>query len=116
MKLSIDRSRFYKLLTTVNVAVGQKSPTPAFLNFKLEMTNAGLKVLGSDNDLTIQSTLPIIENDKATTTLASVIDSSDFLWTNEDIYRYESNEIVYKKFKAEEDIVALKPEIKTNLS
>lgn len=64
MKLSIDRSRFYKLLTTVNVAVGQKSPTPAFLNFKLEMTNAGLKVLGSDNDLTIQSTLPIIENDK----------------------------------------------------
>lgn len=64
MKLSIDRSRFYKLLTTVNVAVGQKSPTPAFLNFKLEMTNVGLKVLGSDNDLTIQSTLPIIENDK----------------------------------------------------
>lgn len=64
MKLSIDRSRFLKLLTTVNVAIGQKSPTPAFLNFKLEMTDLGLKVLGSDNDLTIQSTLPIIENDK----------------------------------------------------
>lgn len=64
MKLSIDRSRFLKLLTTVNVAIGPKSPTPAFLNFKLEMTNVGLKVLGSDNDLTIQSTLPIIENDK----------------------------------------------------
>lgn len=63
-----------------------------------------------------EGSLTIIENDKATTTLASVIDSSDFLWTNEDIYRYESNEIVYKKFKAEEDIVALKPEIKTNLS
>ena len=64
MKFSIDRSRFNKLLTTVNVAIGQKSPTPAFLNFKLEMTNMGLKVLGSDNDLTIQSTLPIVENDK----------------------------------------------------
>ena len=36
MKLSIDRSRFYKLLTTVNVAVGQKSPTPAFLNLNPE--------------------------------------------------------------------------------
>ena len=64
MKFSIDRSRFYKLLTTVNVAIGSKSPTPAFLNFKLEMTNDGLTVLGSDNDLTIQSTLPIIENEK----------------------------------------------------
>ena len=39
MKFSIDRSRFYKLLTTVNVAIGQKSPTPAFLNFKLDMNN-----------------------------------------------------------------------------
>ena len=35
MKFSIDRSKFYKLLTTVNVAIGPKSPTPAFLNFKL---------------------------------------------------------------------------------
>lgn len=64
MKFSIDRSRFYKLLTTVNVAIGQKSPTPAFLNFKLDMNNLGLTVLGSDNDLTIQSTLPIIEGEK----------------------------------------------------
>lgn len=63
-----------------------------------------------------EGSLTIVENDKATTTLASVIDSSEFLWTNEDIYRYNSDEIVYKKFKAEEDIVALKPKIKTNLS
>ena len=64
MKFSIDRSKFYKLLTTVNVAIGQKSPTPAFLNFKLDMNNLGLTVLGSDNDLTIQSTLPLVEGDK----------------------------------------------------
>ena len=64
MKFSIDRSRFYKLLTTVNVAIGSKSPTPAFLNFKLDMNNLGLTVLGSDNDITIQSTLPIVENEK----------------------------------------------------
>lgn len=64
MRLSINRSRLLKLLTIVNVAIGPKSPTPAFLNFKLEMTNGGLVALGSDNDLTIQSYLPIEEDGK----------------------------------------------------
>ena len=64
MKFTIERVSFLKLLSTVNVAIGQKSPTPAFLNFKLEMSNIGLTVLGSDNDLTIKSTLPIVEDDK----------------------------------------------------
>ena len=55
MKFTIDRSKFLKLLSTVNVAIGQKSPTPAFLNFKLEINESGLVVTGSDNDITIQS-------------------------------------------------------------
>ena len=55
MKFTIDRSKFLKLLSTVNVAIGQKSPTPAFLNFKLEINEVGLVVTGSDNDITIQS-------------------------------------------------------------
>lgn len=63
MKLTVNRARLLKVLTTVNVAIGSKSPTPAFLNFKMEMTDGGLIVLGSDNDLTIQSTLPIEEGD-----------------------------------------------------
>lgn len=64
MKLTVDRISFLKVLTTVNVAIGQKSPTPAFLNFKLEMDEDKLTVLGSDNDLTIVSTLPVKDGDK----------------------------------------------------
>ena len=64
MKLTVDRVRLLKVLTTVNVAIGQKSPTPAFLNFKFVMDDEKLTVLGSDNDLTIISTLPIKEGDK----------------------------------------------------
>jgi len=64
MKLTVDRVRLLKVLTTVNVAIGQKSPTPAFLNFKLEMDDEKLTVLGSDNDLTIKSTLPVVDGDK----------------------------------------------------
>ena len=64
MKFTIDRPSFLKILSTVSVAIGQKSPTPAFLNFKMEMTEEGLVVVGSDNDITIQSTLPISKNDK----------------------------------------------------
>ena len=64
MKFTIDRSKFLKLLSTVNVAIGQKSPTPAFLNFKLEINESGLVVTGSDNDITIQSVLPFVVDDK----------------------------------------------------
>ena len=39
MKFTIDRVSFLKLLSTVNVAIGQKPPTPAFLNFKLEISS-----------------------------------------------------------------------------
>lgn len=64
MKFTIDRSSFLKVLSTVNVAIGQKSPTPAFLNFKLEINESGLVVLGSDNDITIESVLPFVKNEK----------------------------------------------------
>ena len=64
MKFTADRVNLLKVLTIVNVAIGQKSPTPAFLNFKLTMTDEGLQVLGSDNDLTITSVLPIKDGDK----------------------------------------------------
>ena len=64
MKFTIERVSFLKLLSTVNVAIGQKSPTPAFLNFKLEINDNGLVVTGSDNDITIQSVLPFMKEDK----------------------------------------------------
>ena len=64
MKFTIDRPRFLKVLSIVNVAIGQKSPTPAFLNFKLEINEDGLTIVGSDNDITIESSLPFVKEDK----------------------------------------------------
>ena len=64
MKFTIDRSSFLKILSTVKVAIGTKSPTPAFLNFKLEINEVGLVVTGSDNDIAIQSVLPFTMDDK----------------------------------------------------
>lgn len=64
MKLTIDRLRLLKVLNTVSIAIGQKSPTPAFLNYKFDLSDTCLTVTGSNNDLTIQSTLPLKENDQ----------------------------------------------------
>ncbi len=63
MKITIDRLRLLKVLNTVSIAIGQKSPTPAFLNFKFEMFEDCLAITGSNNDLTIRSVLPLKEGD-----------------------------------------------------
>lgn len=64
MKFTIDRLSFLKILSTVNVAIGQKSPTPAFLNFKIVLNERGLTLIGSDNDITIESSLPFVLSEK----------------------------------------------------
>ncbi len=64
MKFTIDRLRFLKLLNIVNIAIVQKSPTPAYLNYKIKMNENELIVLGSNGELTISSSCPIKENDK----------------------------------------------------
>ncbi len=64
MRLTVDRARFLKALTIVNGVILSKSPTPAILNFKLTMSDDGLEILGSDNNLTIVNVLPIEDGDK----------------------------------------------------
>ena len=64
MKLTIDRLRLLKILNVVNIAIVPKSPTPAYLNFKLDMLSDKLVVTGSNGELTITSTCPVSENDK----------------------------------------------------
>ncbi len=64
MKFTINRVRFLKALNIVNVAIGQKSPTPAFLNFKLVMKDDVLSITGSNNDLTICSNINAKEKDE----------------------------------------------------
>ena len=64
MKLTINRLRFLKLLNTVNIAILPKSPTPAYLNFKIDMQEDKLLLLGSNGELTITSSCPIKEDGK----------------------------------------------------
>ena len=62
MKLTIDRLKFLKTLSITNIAIMPKSPTPAYLNFLLEMKSDKLMVTASNGDLTITSACPIEEN------------------------------------------------------
>lgn len=64
MKLTIDRLKLLKVLNTANIAIVPKSPTPAFLNFLLEMKNDSLLVTASNGELTITSECFINEGDK----------------------------------------------------
>ena len=112
MKLTVDRIRLLKVLTTVNVAIGQKSPTPAFLNFKLEMNDNELTVLGSDNDLTIKSTLPVVEGDKTIITdyrVGSTLISAKYLI--EIIRKLEGNNVTIEII---DDVIAQISDNKSN--
>ena len=64
MKLTINRLRFLKLLNTVNIAILPKSPTPAYLNFKIDMQPNQLVLLASNGELTITTACPIFEDNK----------------------------------------------------
>lgn len=64
MRFTINRSALLKVLNIVNIAVGQKSPTPAYLNFKIIMEDEQLTILGSNNELTIKSFIPRMKGDK----------------------------------------------------
>ena len=64
MKFTIDRLKFLKTLSIVNIAIMPKSPTPAYLNFLLEMKEDCLVVTGSNGELTITSACPIKKDDK----------------------------------------------------
>lgn len=63
MKFTIDRIRFLKLLNTVSIAIVPKSPTPAYLNFKIEVSDDRLIVTGSNGEMTITSFCYFKEND-----------------------------------------------------
>lgn len=63
MKITINRLRLLKTLNIVNVAIGQKSPTPAFLNFKFIMDDEKLTITGSNSELTICSSISIKEGE-----------------------------------------------------
>ncbi len=59
MKININRQRLLKALNIVNVAIGQKSPDPIYINFKFVMNDEYLEITGSNGDLTICSKISI---------------------------------------------------------
>ena len=82
MKFTINRAKFLKLINIGNIAIMPKSPTPAYLNFKLDMSDLGLTLTSSNGDLTITSSCPLQENDKviiADYEIGSTLISAKFL-------------------------------------
>ncbi len=64
MRFTIDREQLLKGLTLVSKAVPPKAELPILQNIKLALTEKGLEVLGSDNNITIQTIIPYMIGDK----------------------------------------------------
>ena len=64
MRFTIDRNEFLKGLNTASKAIGSKSTNPALLCFKLEITNKGLEITGSNSDIAIWTVIPSLKGDK----------------------------------------------------
>ena len=60
MRLTIDRESFLKALNNASHAIAPKNPLQVLSNFKLELNERGLDVIGSNNEITVRSTVPYI--------------------------------------------------------
>lgn len=64
MRFTIDREQFLKGLNVSGKAISPKSPIPVLSNIKLDMTDSGLVVLGSNTELAIETLIPLKIGDK----------------------------------------------------
>ncbi len=64
MRLSVDKEQLLKALNNAGKAIAPKSPLPLLANFKVELNEKGLEVTGSNNDITIRTTVPYMIGDK----------------------------------------------------
>jgi DNA polymerase III subunit beta len=64
MKFDIIREHLLAGLNDVMKAVSSKTTTPILTGIKLDVTNEGLHLTGSDADITIQTFIPVEENGK----------------------------------------------------
>ncbi len=58
MRLTIKREELLKGLTTASKAVSSKSASPVLSNVKLDLTESGLFITGSNNETTIKTKVP----------------------------------------------------------
>ena len=64
MRFTIDKEALMKGLTLVSKAIPQKAEIPILANFKLEMSEKGLEITGSDNTITISTIVPFMIGEK----------------------------------------------------
>ena len=62
MRFTINREEFLKALSSSGKAIASKVVFPALSNFKIELTEEGLVVTGSNESITIQSSIPFEKN------------------------------------------------------
>ena len=62
MKFDILRDRFLNGLNDVMKAVNSKTTIPILTGIKIDVTNEGIDLTGSDADITIQTFIPVEEN------------------------------------------------------
>lgn len=62
MKFNILRDRFLNGLNDVMKAVNSKTTIPILTGIKIDVTNEGINLTGSDADITIQTFIPVEEN------------------------------------------------------
>lgn len=62
MKFDILRDRFLNGLNDVMKAVNSKTTIPILTGIKIDVTNEGVNLTGSDADITIQTFIPVEEN------------------------------------------------------
>lgn len=58
MRFIINKEQLLKGLTMVSKAIPQKAELPILQNIKISLTNKGLELVGSDNNMTICTTVP----------------------------------------------------------
>ena len=58
MRFTVSKDQFLKALNAANHAVASKNPVPALSNFKLELSEKGLEVTGSNSEITIRCIVP----------------------------------------------------------
>ena len=64
MRFKINRETLLKGLMVAARAVGSKSPIPVMSQIKVSLNDKGLELLGSNNDLTIKTTIPFMIDGK----------------------------------------------------
>ena len=94
MKFDIIREHLLAGLNDVMKAVSSKTTTPILTGIKLDVTNEGLHLTGSDSDITIQTFIPVEEDGKqvinVTTTGSIVLQARMF---NEIVRKLPTNEV-----------------------